>query len=364
MFAGAAAVTVEGFENGWNAQEPVVKPGPFLHVERTSLADAALAFVIARGAYVHDVHSLPSLGRENPDGISVTLDGHDAGSSPPLMPPAASPPGRDPSSFRAGTLPSFTKARRAALPWAGGIISDQASPRWAYRAGLSRFTTVGVVGCTTSRKELDPSLAQALDVPAAEFRFAGRRASFPQWAAQPALGRRLSVGDAAFASDPLAGQGIRFAMASGIAAATAVDTLARSANPELALAYYRDFVHSARRRHLQTLDRLRGTASPPVPEVLQLPDTLQFTAHPRLGGAEHRRHTRPRRRLRAPRRRFCPLARWVRPPSSSPPCHGPNSHHRPLPETPVQRPVPLRLAHSLTWCVNHNLLSPASATDN
>ena len=117
--------------------------------------------------------------------------------------------------------------------------------------------------------------------PAADYRFAGRRPSFPQWAEDPARGRRLAVGDAAFASDPLAGQGIRFAMASGLAAATAVATLARSGDPQLALDYYREFVTSARTRHLRALANLRADPSPATPSAI-LPTTLRFTARARL----------------------------------------------------------------------------------
>ena len=42
VFEHAGATTVEGFENCWNLDNTVVKPGLFLHVDRTALARAAL----------------------------------------------------------------------------------------------------------------------------------------------------------------------------------------------------------------------------------------------------------------------------------------------------------------------------------
>jgi flavin-dependent dehydrogenase len=146
---------------------------------------------------------------------------------------------------------------------------------------LIGLATIGVVTEGPSQRELDPSLAWALSVPAKSFEFIGRRPSFPQWATEPVFGRRLSVGDAAFAPDPLAGQGLRFAMASALAVAPTVDALVRSDHPSLALNYYRDFVNSARVRHLRALaDLLAGPATPETPEPL--PDTFRFIARPRL----------------------------------------------------------------------------------
>jgi choline dehydrogenase-like flavoprotein len=60
VFGAAGATTVEGFENCWNLDDPIVKPGLFLHVERAALARAALAFVAQRGASIRDVRTLPA----------------------------------------------------------------------------------------------------------------------------------------------------------------------------------------------------------------------------------------------------------------------------------------------------------------
>ncbi len=174
-----------------------------------------------------------------------------------------------------------------ASPLCGRVVADSGRRRWAYRAGLSGSTTVGVVGSGESSHELDPALAKSLDLPAGHFRCIGRRPSFPQWAADPVRGRCLAVGDAAFASDPLAGHGIRFAMASGIAAAAAIDGLARRIDADLARDYYREFVNAARARHLRSLALLRAGPSPIAPPLV-LPEIVRFTVRPRLAALHSR----------------------------------------------------------------------------
>ena len=301
VFDQAGAVIVEGFENHWNPEDPIIKPGPFVHVERTALADAALAFVIRRGASVHDVRSLPRLELEDDEGVSIALDGVNHRFLAAIDATGRAAAWSRPVRRQGQSVADLFEGPPGPQPSRGRVVSDVGGERWAYRAGLPVSTTVGVVDSGASRSELDMSLARELDLSAGRFRFVGRRASFPQWAAEPVRGRRLSVGDAAFASDPLAGQGIRFAMASGIAAATAIAALARFESvasrsargrpfserkatlfngPALAPDYYRDFVNSARARHLRALESLRAGSSPSPPA--RLPATLCFTARPRL----------------------------------------------------------------------------------
>ena len=226
----------------------------------------------------------------------------------------------------------------------GRVVADRGGKRCAYRVGLPGSTSVGIIRSGQSRSELDPSIAQSLDLPAGQFYYVGRRPAFPQWAIEPACGRRFAVGDAAFASDPLAGQGIRFAMASGIAAAAAVHSLAQSAWATLAVDYYRNFVGSARDRHLAWLARLReGLSAPPPP--FALPDTLRFTARPRLAALERARHACRRPGVRAPRRRSRALGRRVRPPQSRPPHPRPRPHVRAAAKTSFRGFISTRCAY-------------------
>jgi flavin-dependent dehydrogenase len=283
----AGATTVEGFENLWNFDEPFVKPGPFLHVERAALAQAALAFAVQRGALVQDVGTLPSLGLQDEECVSVRLDGIErrflaaidaTGRAAAWSRPVRRRELQIAHLFEGPVYPSTLRGR---------VVRDPRGKRWAYRVGLPGSTSVGIVGSGESHSELDPSLAQSLGLRAERFRFVGRRPAFPQWALEPVCGRRFAVGDAAFASDPVAGQGIRFAMASGIAAAAAIDGLARSIEDNLAQDYYREFVCSARDRHLQSLAVLRAGPSPPA-RPLALPGTLRFTARPLLAAVSSR----------------------------------------------------------------------------
>ena len=281
VFDDAGVAVVEGFENYWNWHDPVIKPGPFLHVERIALARSALAFVIRRGASIRDMQRLPPLGPEDEGGVLVTLDGVEsrfrAGVDATGRAAAWSKPVR-----REGRhVADLFEGPPAPSPLCGRVVLELGGERWAYRAGLIGSTTVGVVARGASHRQLDPPLAVALGVSAEPFSFVGRRPSFPQWATEPARGRRLAVGDAAFAADPLAGQGLRFAMASANAAAVAIDALVRSDHPALALAYYRDFVNLARARHLSALVELRAGRASPAPAV-RIPDVLRFIARPRL----------------------------------------------------------------------------------
>ena len=190
VFASTGAVTVEGFENGWNALDPLIKPGPFLHVERTALAHRALAFVIARGAQVHDVHAMPSPGPPDADGIPVTLDGSERRFVAAVDATGRAAAWSRPLHSQGRHIAQLFEGPPAKSPLRRRIVSDPPGMRWAYRAGLRERTTIGVIGSAASCQELDPSLAQSLGLPVADFRFLGRRPAFPQWAVQPALGRR------------------------------------------------------------------------------------------------------------------------------------------------------------------------------
>ncbi len=277
----AGAAVVEGFENHWNRNEPVVKPGPFLHVERTALARSALTFVTKRGATVHDVQRLPPLKTNDGEVVLLDLDGVVRRFHAAIDATGRSAAWSRPVRRQGCQVADIFEGPSGSTPLRGRVVSDNASERWAYRAGLVGSTTVGIVAPGPVRRKLEPSLALALGVSAGTYRFVGRRPSFTQWAAEPVVGRRLAIGDAAFASDPLAGQGLRFAMASALAAAAAVDAFVRSNRPTLALEYYRDFVNSARARHLGALTELRTGSAPPAPAT-RIPDVLRFTARPRL----------------------------------------------------------------------------------
>ena len=230
--------------------EPAIKPGQFLHVERSALARSALAFVARRGATVHEVQRLPLLRPEDEGDVLLKIDGLERRFCAAVDATGRAAAWSRPVQRHGLNVTDLFEGPTGSTALRGRVVREIEGNRWAYRAGVIGTTTVGVVALGPSQRDLDPALAGALGVPAESFHFVGRRASFPQWATEPVVGRRLSVGDAAFAPSPLAGQGLSFAMASALAAAPAVDALVRSDQPSLALEYYRGFVNSAQMRHL------------------------------------------------------------------------------------------------------------------
>jgi hypothetical protein len=114
--------------------------------------------------------------------------------------------------------------------------------------------------------------------------YLGRRPAFPQWCAEPIAGRRLAVGDAALASDPIAGQGIRFALASAAAAAGAVGTWCDGDPEATARAFYHRFVSDARRRHLGLLAKLYDPQGVIAPQPIRLSSSAELPRRVRFAG--------------------------------------------------------------------------------
>jgi hypothetical protein len=92
---------------------------------------------------------------------------------------------------------------------------------------------------------------------------------------------RLAIGDAALAFNPVAGQGLRFAVASALAAATVLSSW-NGGSGTLASDYYRSFVDGARARHLAKLAAIDVVDPPaartPPTDVLSQYTALRFAA--------------------------------------------------------------------------------------
>jgi 2-polyprenyl-6-methoxyphenol hydroxylase-like FAD-dependent oxidoreductase len=132
---------------------------------------------------------------------------------------------------------------------------------WAYRIGLGNFTTVAILSPPPRRQLSFPDkLARDLRIPTTGISRVGRRVAFVQWATQVVADRVLAVGDAALAHDPVSGQGIRFALASALAASAVIRTWRRSRDDvALASQFYDEFVATERDRHLSFLQSLYGS---------------------------------------------------------------------------------------------------------
>jgi hypothetical protein len=124
-------------------------------------------------------------------------------------------------------------------------------------------------------------LLDQLGLPASDAPPVARRPAFPQWCAEPVAGRRIAVGDAALASDPIAGQGLRFAMASAIAATNVAEVLDDPDRGDQALTYYREFVTGAVRRHLSLRTRLYLNEGN-EPAARKLPEWVRWSGRTRV----------------------------------------------------------------------------------
>ena len=240
-------------------------PGRFVHVDRAALAEALLSAAAARGATVQRVHRLPR-PEDVPASVVALVDGT----------------GR----AAAWSRPVRTRGRSVAWQFrappagemAGRVVRGEGW--WAYRLGHPGATWVGVV---TAAGRLSPSVLDAavgrLGLPAASLVAQGRRPAGVQWAGHPVAGRRIAVGDAALAHDPIAGQGIRFALGSAIAAASTVGTWATHPDGrEVAIEYYRDLVAAEEARHRAELEQLDAEGPTPVTEPDRTPAVVRLAA--------------------------------------------------------------------------------------
>ena len=275
----AAAVDVDGPAHVWHGAAGRV-PAPFVHVDRLALAAVLLSRAVMRGATVERVRRLPRPEDipGNPVGV-VDATGRAAAWSRPVV-------------GRGGPVAWLFRAPPED-DMAGRVV--RADDWWAYRLGHTAATWLGVVPASGP---LTPAMfdtaAERLGLSPASLVAQGRRPAGVQRAAEVVSGRRIAVGDAALAHDPIAGQGIRFALGSAIAAATTLVTWAGDpTRRDIATRYYRDLVAAEHRRHLATLGRL-AEADPPepgrVPAIVKIGATvvevpLSVDGHVALGPA-------------------------------------------------------------------------------
>jgi hypothetical protein len=246
--AEAGGRIVNGFENAWVPTAPVLRPGRWLHLERRAFAAAAVRVALARGAQISVVKLLPPVPRRCLAAVDAT--GRSAAWSRPV---------RRQGNQVADIFTISTTAQRGRI--------ERSADGWIYRIG----STVGVV---STRQRRSPAPAGA--------RFLGRRPAFPQWCESPIKGRRIAVGDAALAYNPMAGQGIRFALASAFAAASVIQTWAHHGDRAASHRFYSSFVAQARIRHLKFLEKQELDAAAEIPQPM--PERVRFSG--RSGLAE------------------------------------------------------------------------------
>jgi flavin-dependent dehydrogenase len=272
----ANGLLVEGFENHWRGNDPALRPGRWIHVERTALAEAAINYALKQGAVLRLCESLPKLVRS--DSLCITHHGKCLS-----FEAAIDATGRS----AVWSRPIQRYGRQLADIF---FSSGQSSPRgrvarlsqgWAYRIGLDRSATIAILGeHTMHRQALDVLAQEALGLSSGQINYVGRRPAFPQWSENPIRDKRVAIGDAAFAYDPLAGQGIRFALSSAFGAATVVNAWRHSRGETAAVErFYLDSLTQSRCRHLVSFDQIRLAEQPAPLAVNPLPDVVIFSGH-------------------------------------------------------------------------------------
>ena len=262
------SVMVEGFENHWTVDEPELRPGKWIHVERSLLAKAAIVEAVHHGAVLRLCRSLPKLS-SRPNSVHIALDGVRLHFEAAIDATGRSAVWSRPVRRRGRQLADIFNSPRD-LSLRGRVA--QLENGWAYRIGVEGSTTVAILTPQRGSRAADAEAQEALGIARGEFEHIGRRPAFPQWSENPVQQRRLAIGDAALAYDPLAGQGIRFALSSAMTAAAVVNTWRNSPRGrERAAHFYYDYVDQSRRRHLEFISQLRApkTSAAVATDLLQ-----------------------------------------------------------------------------------------------
>jgi 2-polyprenyl-6-methoxyphenol hydroxylase-like FAD-dependent oxidoreductase len=272
----AGATLVRGFENLWDSKHPDLRPGYWIHVERDKLAAAALREALKRGASFRFSQGLPQLCRE-PDSVRIMLDGVSLDFEAAVDATGRAAVWSRPTRRHGSQIADLYDAVPDGKGMPARIV--RLSEGWAYRIGVPSRNSVAIVSPVgRTRRVPDALLEQALCISASACRFVGRRPAFAQWSEHPVNGRSLAVGDAAIAYDPLAGQGIRFALSSAITASSVINTWRKAPSAaETASRFYEEFAVRSREAHIQFVDQARTNASPTVHEAPVVPETLVFS---------------------------------------------------------------------------------------
>jgi hypothetical protein len=259
--AAAGAVAVPGFVNAYGPDGARTLDGIWTHVERVQLARKCILVARHRGAAVLPVSTIGPLVDLPGGGVQVRAGEVDlravaavdaTGRAARWSRPVA-------RSASEGATVFTGSGRTRARPGRVARVRDG----WAYRLEHPQASTIGVVrrrgaGAAVLDGVLAGDLAGDLGVDDPErFVRVGIRPAAVQWSCQPVGSGRLAVGDAALALNPLAGQGLRFAVSSALAAAAVLRSWRAGRSP-LASDYYRCFVDGVRSRHLAKLAVIAG----------------------------------------------------------------------------------------------------------
>jgi len=275
----ANSVVVDGFENHWNVDEPELRTGKWIHVERSLLAKAAIVEAVHHGAVLRLCRSLPKLS-SRPSSVHIALDGVQLHFEAAIDATGRSAVWSRPVRRRGKQLANIFKCPQE-LSLRGRVV--RLGKGWAYRIGVEGSTTVAVLTPQRGSQAADAKAQDALGIARGEFEHTGRRPAFPQWSENPVQQRRLAIGDAALAYDPLAGQGIRFALSSALTAAAVVNTWRHSpGGRERAAHFYYDYVDQSRRQHLEFIGQLRAPKTSAAAATGVLHEVVVFSGQTKI----------------------------------------------------------------------------------
>ncbi|MFZ0226846.1 MAG: hypothetical protein WAL41_07865, partial [Mycobacterium sp.] len=241
-------ITVDGFDNRFHDIHRLLD-GAWTHVDRSALARHCLQAAVDRGTRVQRGFDQLS------SGVFAVVDatGRAARRSRPI------------ARSRPATAAVFT-GRPQSGPRPARVIRTPSG--WAYRIDHPAATTVGVVTDRHPADTLHSDVATRLGVDSDNIDRRSVHTCSVQWSLDPIDRRRIAIGDAALALNPLAGQGVRFALASTLAAAAVIRSWIDGRDDHYIDTYYRTFVAGVRTRHLATLKAMfDGTPPRDVPDA-------------------------------------------------------------------------------------------------
>lgn len=244
-------------------------------VDRASLARVALSIAVENGACLIRINSLPELtlcvdhvdmdlsggpstfhAANDATGLSAVWSGRRRRSGPALLADVYDVP--------------LARARGARVTDGRPLDSGEVwlgAYQWAYRFGTRVQATVGVVSTRAADSSLLVARLKRLwSVDLARLDRTRRRAAFASMALNPIDDVRVSVGDAAMLHNPISGEGVRFALASSLAAVATMRTiLEHPSDAKLAAAFYKEFVEREFAYHSRSLERLFNPDAGTVP---------------------------------------------------------------------------------------------------
>jgi 2-polyprenyl-6-methoxyphenol hydroxylase-like FAD-dependent oxidoreductase len=252
-------ITIDGFDNHFHDTH-LLLDGAWIHVDRSALARHCLRAALDRGARL--LRDPNRVGR----GVLAIVDatGRAARRSRPIQ------------RSRPATATIFTSQPHSE-PRPGRVIRTASG--WAYRIDHPTATTVGVVTDRHPADIVHTDEVKHLGIDSADIDHHSIRNCSVQWSDDPIGHRRIAIGDAALALNPLAGQGVRFALASTLAAAAVVRSWVDGHDDHYIDEYYRTFIAGVRARHLATLNAMfDGTLPPDPPPRLDPQSPVSFSA--------------------------------------------------------------------------------------